>query len=221
VPAGLDPLRDHRVDPGRGGRQRLGDGADLDEDLDPVAVRGLHERLRRPPEQDQQRHPRPDRRRDLLGDDGAVPVRRARRLEVSDDDVDAERPVGQLADARSPPPDLLGGRPLPPSTPQPPAAETAATSSGPAENPKPTEKTGYSMPSFTGFLEQLLAAYPTAPVVAVVCDNVISHDSKLVNRWLADHPRVRMLHGARDSPTTTQSSGSGPRSRRGWPTPRR
>src|SRR6266540_1467621 len=29
--------------------------------------------------------------------------------------------------------------------------------------------------SFTAFCEQLLAAYPTAPVVAVVCDNVIIH----------------------------------------------
>jgi hypothetical protein len=39
--------------------------------------------------------------------------------------------------------------------------------------------------SFTGFCEQLLAAYPTAPVVAVVCDNVIIHHSKIVQRWLA------------------------------------
>ena len=54
--------------------------------------------------------------------------------------------------------------------------------------------------SFTAFLEQLLAAYPAAPVVAVVCDNVIIHHSKLVNRWLAAHPRVRVLHGARYSP---------------------
>jgi transposase len=46
----------------------------------------------------------------------------------------------------------------------------------------------------------LLAAYPTAPVVAVVCDNVIIHRSKLVKRWLAAHPRVRVLHGACYSP---------------------
>jgi hypothetical protein len=38
------------------------------------------------------------------------------------------------------------GIPLAPSTPQPPASETATTSSGPAENPKPTKKIGYSMP---------------------------------------------------------------------------
>ena len=54
--------------------------------------------------------------------------------------------------------------------------------------------------SFTGFCQQLLAAYPTAPVVAVVCDNVISHRSKIVQRWLATHPRLLVLHGARYSP---------------------
>jgi transposase len=54
--------------------------------------------------------------------------------------------------------------------------------------------------SFTAFLEQLLAAYPAAPLVAVVCDNVIIHHSKIVGRWLAAHPRVLVLHGARYSP---------------------
>ena len=54
--------------------------------------------------------------------------------------------------------------------------------------------------SFTAFCEQLLAAYPAAPVVAVVCDNVIIHHSKLVQSWLAAHPRMRVLHGARYSP---------------------
>jgi transposase len=54
--------------------------------------------------------------------------------------------------------------------------------------------------SFTGFCEQLLAAYPTAPVVAVICDNVIIHRSKIVQRWQRAHPRLRVLHGARYSP---------------------
>jgi transposase len=54
--------------------------------------------------------------------------------------------------------------------------------------------------SFTAFLEHLLAAYPTAPQVAVICDNVIIHRSKLVQRWLAAHPRVLVFHGARYSP---------------------
>jgi transposase len=54
--------------------------------------------------------------------------------------------------------------------------------------------------TFTAFCELLLAAYPAAPVVAVVCDNVIIHRSKLVKRWLAAHPRLVVLHGARYSP---------------------
>jgi len=37
-------------------------------------------------------------------------------------------------------------------------------------------------------------------VVAVVCDNVIIHRSKLVQRWLGAHPRLVVLHGARYSP---------------------
>ena len=74
--------------------------------------------------------------------------------------------------------------------------------------------------SFTAFCEHLLAAYPAAPVVAVICDNVIIHRSKIVQRWLATHPRIQVLHGARYSPTTTRSSGSGARSRHGWRTTR-
>jgi transposase len=53
---------------------------------------------------------------------------------------------------------------------------------------------------FTAFLDQVLAAYPTAPRIAVICDNVIIHRSKLVQRWLAIHPRIMVLHGARYSP---------------------
>jgi hypothetical protein len=47
------------------------------------------------------------------------------------------------------------------------------------------------------------------------------HRSKLVPRWLAAHPRVVVLHGARYRPTTTRSSASGARSRRGRRTRRR
>jgi transposase len=54
--------------------------------------------------------------------------------------------------------------------------------------------------TFTTFCEHLLAAYPQAPVVAVVCDNVIIHRSKIVQRWLKTHPRLLVLHGARYSP---------------------
>ena len=54
--------------------------------------------------------------------------------------------------------------------------------------------------TFTAFCEQLLAAYPTAPVVAVICDNVIIHRSRIVQRWQQAHPRLLVLHGARYSP---------------------
>jgi transposase len=54
--------------------------------------------------------------------------------------------------------------------------------------------------SFTGFCDHLLAAYPTAPVVAIICDNVIIHRSKIVQRWRKTHPRLLVLHGARYSP---------------------
>jgi DDE superfamily endonuclease len=40
----------------------------------------------------------------------------------------------------------------------------------------------------------------TAPLVAVVCDNVIIHRSKIVQRWRKTHPRLLVLHGARYSP---------------------
>jgi hypothetical protein len=51
--------------------------------------------------------------------------------------------------------------------------------------------------SFTAFLERLLAADPAAPQVAVVCDNVIIHDSKIVQRWLGHPPSSgRVARGA-------------------------
>jgi transposase len=54
--------------------------------------------------------------------------------------------------------------------------------------------------SFIAFCEQVLAGYPDAPLVAMVLDNVIIHRSKVVQRWLATHPRLRLLYGARYSP---------------------
>ncbi|MGY0235898.1 DUF6308 family protein [Longispora urticae] len=45
-----------------------------------------------------------------------------------------------------------------------------------------------------------LHAYPHAPVVAVICDNGTIHHSGITRRWLADHPRLLLLHGARYSP---------------------
>jgi transposase len=54
--------------------------------------------------------------------------------------------------------------------------------------------------AFIEFLEQILDAYPTAPVIAIVLDNVSTHSSRAVERWLAAHARVRLLYGARYSP---------------------
>jgi transposase len=53
---------------------------------------------------------------------------------------------------------------------------------------------------FCYFLDQLLAAYPDAPVVAVICDNGSTHHSGITKRWLAEHPRLLLIHGARYSP---------------------
>jgi transposase len=45
---------------------------------------------------------------------------------------------------------------------------------------------------FVAFLDQLAQAYPTGEIVLVL-DNVITHDAKVVRRWLAAHPRFRVL----------------------------
>lgn len=54
--------------------------------------------------------------------------------------------------------------------------------------------------TFCYFLQMLLDAYPDAPVVAVICDNVSTHTSKITRQWLEQHPRLQLLHGARYSP---------------------
>jgi len=53
---------------------------------------------------------------------------------------------------------------------------------------------------FIALLEMLLAAYPTAPVVAVICDNDGVHTAGRVQQWTATHPRLRLIHGAAYSP---------------------
>ena len=47
---------------------------------------------------------------------------------------------------------------------------------------------------------QLLAAFPGAPVIAVICDNDIIHHARKVTRYLGKHPRLELLYGARYSP---------------------
>lgn len=53
---------------------------------------------------------------------------------------------------------------------------------------------------FCYFLDMLLAAYPDAPVIAVICDNGTTHHSKITQQWLAEHPRLTLIEGARYSP---------------------
>jgi transposase len=53
---------------------------------------------------------------------------------------------------------------------------------------------------FCYFLQQLLDAYPDAPVVAVICDNGTTHHSGITRRWLAEHPRLMLVEGAKYSP---------------------
>ena len=54
--------------------------------------------------------------------------------------------------------------------------------------------------TFIEFLGQIVDAYPRAPVIAIVLDNVSTHSSRAVERWLAGHARVKLLYGARHSP---------------------
>jgi transposase len=53
---------------------------------------------------------------------------------------------------------------------------------------------------FIAVLEMLTAAYPTAPVIAVCCDNDGIHHAAKVCRWLAAHSQVRIFYGAAYSP---------------------
>jgi hypothetical protein len=53
---------------------------------------------------------------------------------------------------------------------------------------------------FCYFLDMPLAAYPDAPIVAVICDNGGTHHSTITTKWLAEHPRLQLINGARYSP---------------------
>lgn len=57
-----------------------------------------------------------------------------------------------------------------------------------------------SAAGFIAVLEMLLAAYPTAATIAVICDNDNIHTAKRVQRWAAAHQRLRLIYGARYSP---------------------
>ena len=53
---------------------------------------------------------------------------------------------------------------------------------------------------FITLLDQLLAAFPQAPVIAVICDNDSIHHARTVTAYLKENPRLALLCGARYSP---------------------
>ncbi len=53
---------------------------------------------------------------------------------------------------------------------------------------------------FIALLDQLLRAFPRAPVVVVICDNDSIHHARAVSRYLEKHSRLELLYGARYSP---------------------
>jgi transposase len=53
---------------------------------------------------------------------------------------------------------------------------------------------------FCYFLDMLLAAYPDAPQIVVITDNGSIHHSGITRKWLATHPRIQIIEGARYSP---------------------
>ena len=53
---------------------------------------------------------------------------------------------------------------------------------------------------FTALLDQVLAAFPSAPAIVVICDNDSIHHARKVTAYLEKHPRLELLYGARYSP---------------------
>ncbi|WP_173525208.1 IS630 family transposase [Nonomuraea antri] len=53
---------------------------------------------------------------------------------------------------------------------------------------------------FIALLEQVRLAVPTAPAIVVICDNDSIHHAKAVTAYLAEHPTMELLFGARYSP---------------------
>src|SRR5919109_3647792 len=53
---------------------------------------------------------------------------------------------------------------------------------------------------FITLLDQVLRAFPRAPVIVVICDNDSIHHARTVTAYLDEHSRVELLYGARYSP---------------------
>ena len=56
-----------------------------------------------------------------------------------------------------------------------------------------------SAADFIALLDQLLAAFPQAPAIAVICDNDSIHHARKVTAYLDTHPCLELLYGARYS----------------------
>jgi len=53
---------------------------------------------------------------------------------------------------------------------------------------------------FIALLDQVLRAFPAAPVIIMICDNDSIHHARKVTAYLDEHPRLELLYGARYSP---------------------
>ena len=53
---------------------------------------------------------------------------------------------------------------------------------------------------FILLLDQVLAAFPSAPAIVMICDNDSIHHARKVSAYLKEHPRLEVLYGARYSP---------------------
>jgi hypothetical protein len=53
---------------------------------------------------------------------------------------------------------------------------------------------------FIALLDQVLRAFPRAPVIVVICDNDSIRHARKVTAYLKEHPRLALLYGARSSP---------------------
>ena len=53
---------------------------------------------------------------------------------------------------------------------------------------------------FIALLDQVLRAFPAAPLIVMICDNDSIHHARTVTAYLERHPRLELLYGARYSP---------------------
>ena len=62
---------------------------------------------------------------------------------------------------------------------------------------------------FIALPDQVLQAFPRAPVIAVICDNDSIHHARMVTAYLEKHSRLEVLYGARSNPHDNPPNGSG------------